>query len=116
LRPATSLRLGFDGGLRNAGRGVWRLVLRVLSAAIVVLALSTISVSAAAREPIVIGMIAPLTGPTSAVGSGHRLGAEAAVSELQKLRRRAERDQARIAELEDLIRDRLGPDATIELD
>jgi branched-chain amino acid transport system substrate-binding protein len=63
---------------------VWRLLLRLLSAAIFVLALSTSAVGAAATEPIVIGIVAPLTGPASAVGSGHRLGAEAAVRQLNR--------------------------------
>jgi RecB family exonuclease len=38
-----------------------------------------------------------------------------AVMELQRLRRRQARDRARIAELEALVRDRLGPDVTVEL-
>lgn len=38
-----------------------------------------------------------------------------AVVELQRLRRRSERDQARIAQLEQLVRDRLGEDATVEI-
>ncbi|MGH8909225.1 MAG: RecB family exonuclease [Egibacteraceae bacterium] len=38
-----------------------------------------------------------------------------AVVELERLRRRQERDNTRIAHLESLIRDRLGPDATIEV-
>jgi putative RecB family exonuclease len=39
-----------------------------------------------------------------------------AVVELRKLRRRRNRDEARIAELEELIRDRLGPDAVVEVE
>jgi DNA helicase-2/ATP-dependent DNA helicase PcrA len=38
-----------------------------------------------------------------------------AVTELQRLRRRSQRDQARIAQLERLVRDRLGEDATVEI-
>jgi hypothetical protein len=38
-----------------------------------------------------------------------------AVVELQRLRRRSQRDQARIAQLEQLVRDRLGQDATVEI-
>jgi branched-chain amino acid transport system substrate-binding protein len=38
----------------------------------------------AATPPITIGMIAPLTGPLSAVGAGHRAGAETAVRELNR--------------------------------
>lgn len=39
-----------------------------------------------------------------------------AVSELRRIRRRQRRDAARAAELERLIRERLGPDAIVELD
>ena len=38
-----------------------------------------------------------------------------AVVELQRLRRRRERDDQRIAQLERLVRDRLGAEATIEV-
>ena len=42
------------------------------------------TVSAASRAPIEIGMVAPLTGPFSTVGTGNRDGAEAAVRELNR--------------------------------
>jgi branched-chain amino acid transport system substrate-binding protein len=51
----------------------------------VALLVLTAGVSGAATpEPIVIGMVAPLTGPLGAIGSGHRAGAEAAVRELNR--------------------------------
>jgi len=57
--------------------------LGLLLAAVCMLALPG-SGSTAMPPPIVIGMIAPLTGTLSAVGSGHRAGAEAAVRELNR--------------------------------
>lgn len=61
-----------------------RLPLRLLLAATCVVALPDGSGGAATQAPVLIGMVAPLTGPLSAVGSGHRLGAEAAVNELNR--------------------------------
>jgi len=60
--------------------------LRLLIAAVGLLALPAGAGAgrAAAPEPIVIGMVAPLTGVLSAIGSGHRAGAEAAIRELNR--------------------------------
>jgi branched-chain amino acid transport system substrate-binding protein len=40
--------------------------------------------ASAGTEPVVIGMVAPLTGALSAIGAGHRTGAEAAVRALNR--------------------------------
>jgi branched-chain amino acid transport system substrate-binding protein len=45
---------------------------------------AALATNGAATPPITIGMVAPLTGPLSAVGTGHRAGAEAAVRELNR--------------------------------
>lgn len=58
--------------------------LHAFAAAIAATALTAGGGRAAATEPIVIGMVAPLTGTLSAIGSGHRVGAEAAVHELNR--------------------------------
>ena len=58
--------------------------LPAFAAAIAATALTAGGGRAAAPEPIVIGMVAPLTGTLSAVGTGHRVGAEMAVRELNR--------------------------------
>jgi branched-chain amino acid transport system substrate-binding protein len=58
--------------------------LRLLIAAVGLLALLAGAGGAATPEPVVIGMVAPLTGALGAIGSGHRAGAEAAVRELNR--------------------------------
>jgi branched-chain amino acid transport system substrate-binding protein len=58
--------------------------LRLLIAAVSVLALPTGAGGATAPEPVVIGMVAPLTGALGPIGTGHRAGAEAAVRELNR--------------------------------
>lgn len=60
--------------------------LHLVPVALCVLAVSTGDAGTATPEPIVIGMIAPLTGTLSAIGSGFRAGAEAAVRELNRQR------------------------------
>jgi branched-chain amino acid transport system substrate-binding protein len=61
-----------------------RVPLRLLLVTICVVALPGGAGGAATPEPVVIGMVAPLTGALSTVGSGHRAGAEAAVRELNR--------------------------------
>jgi branched-chain amino acid transport system substrate-binding protein len=58
--------------------------LHAFAAATAATALTVGGGSAAAPQPIVIGMVAPLTGTLSAVGTGHRVGAETAVRELNR--------------------------------
>jgi branched-chain amino acid transport system substrate-binding protein len=58
--------------------------LYALVAVIAVAGLAARAEPAASPQPIVIGMVAPLTGTLSAVGTGHRIGAETAVREVNR--------------------------------
>jgi branched-chain amino acid transport system substrate-binding protein len=59
-------------------------MLRTFAGTIAVAAFATGDGGAGTADPIVIGMVAPLTGTASAVGGGHRAGAEAAVGEVNR--------------------------------
>jgi branched-chain amino acid transport system substrate-binding protein len=59
-------------------------MLRTFAGTIAVAAFATGDGSAGTADPIVIGMVAPLTGTASAAGGGHRAGAQAAVRELNR--------------------------------
>lgn len=64
--------------------GEVRRLIPLLLGAICVVALPAGAEGVAAPTPIVIGMVAPLTGSLGAIGTGHRAGAEAAVRELNR--------------------------------
>lgn len=80
-----TVSLDEQSGARDTRRQMARGILfGFLIASACLVALPSGAGNAATPEPIVIGMVAPLTGVLSAVGSGHRAGAESAVRELNR--------------------------------